>query len=308
MVIQLKRECNNNAHLILCNVELSFYFCAWLTGEMGEMDWFRMEFPKAEVLILNFSSREYFLPPFIENMEKLRALIVINHSTSNATLSNFSVCSNLDNLRSLWLEKVSIFQLPEFTIPLKEMRKISFVLCKINNSLDQSVVDLPQMFPCLSELTIDHCDDLFKLPPSICRMLSLKSLSITNCHSLQELPADIGKMKCLQIFRLYACPLLKTLPPGICEVVCLKYLNISQCVSLSSLPQGIGNLVRLEKIDMRECSQIWNLPKSVASLRSLRQVICDEEVSWEWKDVEKAMPGLHVQVPEKLFSLDWLHE
>ncbi|EXB38632.1 putative disease resistance protein [Morus notabilis] len=33
------------------------------TGEMKEMDWFQMEFPKAEVLILNFSLEEYFLPP-----------------------------------------------------------------------------------------------------------------------------------------------------------------------------------------------------------------------------------------------------
>lgn len=268
-----------------------------------------MEFPKAEVLILNFSStEEYFLPPFIENMEKLRALIVINYSTSNAALGNFSVCSNLTNLRSLWLEKVSISQLPKSSIPLKKMQKISFVLCKINNSLDQSVVDLPKTLPCLTELTFDHCDDLMKLPPSICGLQSLKNLSVTNCHSLQELPADIGKMKSLQILRLYACPHLRTLPARICELVCLKYLNISQCVSLSCLPQGIGNLIRLEKIDMRECSQIWSLPKSVNSLKSLGQVICEEDVSWAWKDLEKTLPNLHVQVPAKCFSLDWLHE
>ncbi|GAV77715.1 NB-ARC domain-containing protein/RPW8 domain-containing protein [Cephalotus follicularis] len=69
------------------------------TGEMKEMDWFRMEFPKAEVLILNFSSNEYFLPPFIDNMPKLRALIVINYGTSIATLRNCSFFSNLANLR-----------------------------------------------------------------------------------------------------------------------------------------------------------------------------------------------------------------
>ncbi|KAH7567361.1 hypothetical protein ACOSP7_010789 [Xanthoceras sorbifolium] len=277
-------------------------------GEMKEMDWYRMEFPKAEVLILNFSSKEFFLPPFIENMPKLRALVVINYSTSNATLQNFSVCSNLTNLRSLWLERVSISQLPELTVPLKKLRKISLVLCKINSSLDQPAMDLSQRFPCLLELTIDHCDDLFKLPPSICKMQSLKCLSITNCHNLDELPADIGKLRSLQILRLYACPHLRTLSPGICELVSLKYLNISQCVKLTCLPQGIGKLVRLEKIDMRECSQIWDLPKSIASLQSLRHVICDEEVSWSWKDMEKAMSDVHVEVPEKSFSLDWLLE
>ncbi|KAK1554935.1 hypothetical protein Q3G72_019389 [Acer saccharum] len=277
-------------------------------GEMLEMDWFRMEFPKAEVLILNFSSKEFFLPPFIENMPKLRALIVINYGTSNATLHNFSVCSNLTNLRSIWLERVSISRLPELTVPLKKLRKLSLVLCNINNSLDQPSVDLSQMFPCLQELTIDHCDDLIRLPPSICKMQSLKCLGITNCHGLLELPTDIGKLRCLQILRLYACPLLKTLPPGICELIGLKYLNISQCITLKCLPQGIGKLVRLEKIDMRECSLIWDLPKSVASLQSLRHVICDEDVYWSWKDMEKTMSDVHVEVPEKCYSIEWIHE
>ncbi|KAK3231479.1 hypothetical protein Dsin_003360 [Dipteronia sinensis] len=185
-------------------------------GEMREMDWFRMEFPKAEVLILNFSSEEFFLPPFIENMQNLKSLIVINYSTSNATLYNFSVCSNLANLRSLWFERVSISQLPELTVPLKKLRKLSLVLCTIKNRLDQPDVDLPQMFPCLLELIIDHCDDLIKLPLSICEINSLKCLSITNCHILHELPADIGQLRSLQIMRLYACPVLRTLPPGIC--------------------------------------------------------------------------------------------
>ncbi|KAK2660405.1 hypothetical protein Ddye_006938 [Dipteronia dyeriana] len=277
-------------------------------GEMREMDWFRMEFPKAEVLILNFSSKEFFLPPFIENMPKLRALIAINYSTSNATLQNFSVCSNLTNLRSLWLERVSISRLPELTVPMKKLRKISLVLCNINNSLDQPTMDLSQMFPCLLELTIDHCDDLIRLPPSLCKMQSLKCLGITNCHGLHELPADIGKLRSLQNLRLYACPLISTLPPGICELVGLEYLNISQCVGLDCLPQGFGKLVRLEKIDMRECTLISELPESVASLQSLRHVICDEDVSWLWKDMERSMSDVHVEVPEKCFSLDWLHE
>lgn len=273
---------------------------------MREMDWYRMDFPKAEVLILNFSANEYFLPPFIYDMPKLRALIVINYSTRNATLDNFSVFSGLANLRSLWLEKVSIAQLTESTIPLKNLSKISLILCKINNSLDQSVIDLPQIFPSLSELTIDHCDDLIKLPLSICRMHSLKSLSITNCHNLQEVPANLGNLKFLQILRLYACPTLKMLPSTICELVSLEYLDISQCINLKCLPEKMGRLSRLEKIDMRECSEIMKIPKSVECLESLRSVICDEEVSWLWKEVSQS--NLHVQVAEKQFSLDWLDE
>ncbi|XP_068313367.1 putative disease resistance protein At5g47280 [Pyrus communis] len=271
------------------------------TGEMKEMDWFQMEFPKCEVLILNFSSKdEYLLPPFIENMSKLRALIIMNYSTSNCILNGFSVFSNLTNLRSLWLEKVFVPRLS--TIPLKNLRKIYIILCKISNSLDQSA------FPRLTELTIDHCDDLFQLPPCICAMPSLENLSVTNCHSLYQLPADLGRLQSLQILRLYACPALQTLPASICELLRLKYIDISQCVNLRCLPMDIGKLASLKKIDMRECSQISNLPKSAATLQSLRRVACDEDISWIWRDAEKALPELHVQVVEKHFDLDWLDE
>lgn len=271
------------------------------TGEMAEMDWLDMQFPKAEVLILNFASNQYLLPPFIRNMPKLKAFILINYSASNATVRGFSVLSNLGNLRSLWLEKVSVPQLSS-AFPSKKLRKISLILCKINNSLDQSA------FPRLLELTIDHCEDLFVLPCSICDMHLLKNLSITNCHNLWQLPADLSKLKCLQILRLYACPSLRKLPPDICELPCLKYLNISQCVDLRGLPTNIGKLANLEKIDMRECSQIRNLPKSAVALKSLGRVVCDEEISWFWRQVQKALPELHVQVAEQRFDLDWLDE
>lgn len=278
------------------------------TGEMGEMDWCRMDFPKAEVLILNFSSGEYFLPPFIDNMPRLRALILINYGTSSTILQNLSAFSNLSNLSSLWLEKISVPHLPPNTIPLQNLRKMSLVLCNISNSLDQSVIDLPHLFPRLQEFTMDHCINLFELPPSICRMHSLRSLSITNCDSLLQLPSDVGKLSCLEILRVYACPNLKRLPPGIGQLVRLKYLDISQCVNLGCLPEGLGACKSLEKIDMRECPHIKHLPRTVVSLQSLQRVICDQEVSWVWKDSEKAMPGLCVQVAEESFNLDWLNE
>lgn len=276
------------------------------TGEMKVMDWFPMEFPKAEVLILNFSSSEYFLPPFISNMPRLRALILINNSTSHAVLLNLSVFANMPNLRSLWFEKISVPQLPKSTLPMGRLRKISLVLCKFDTDFDQSVVDLPWIFPHLSELTIDHCIDLEKLPPNICWLCSLVSLSITNCHSLKELPSDLGMLGSLQILRVYACPNLKTLPPGICQLARLKYLDISQCVNLVFLPENFGRLMRLEKVDMRECSYIRTLPESAVSLQSLRHVICDEDISWRWKELESALPGLRVQVAEECFDLDWL--
>lgn len=278
------------------------------TGEKKEHDWFTMDFPKAEVLILNFSANEYFLPPFINNMPKLKALIVINYSSSNTVLHNVSVFCNLPNLRSIWFEKISVPQLHKTTIPLKHLKKISLILCSINSSLEPSVIDMPYIFPQLSELSMDHCVDLFNLPSSICMVQSLKRLSISNCHCLNELPSDLGKLSFLEILRVYACPALKSLPSSISELQRLKYIDISQCVNLRHLPEGIGGLISLEKLDMRECSQIRVLPNSVSLLKSLRLVICDEEVFWMWKEVEKATTNLHVQVAEECFDLDWLSD
>ncbi|XP_031122316.1 probable disease resistance protein At4g33300 [Ipomoea triloba] len=278
------------------------------TDEMKEMDWFQMDCPKAEVLILNFSSSEYFLPPFICSMPKLRALILINYSTSNAVLYNLSVFNDLTYLRSLWFEKISVPHLSNSTRPLIYLRKISLILCSINNSLDQSVVDLPRLFPRLSELTMDHCINFNELPTGICKMRSLKTLSVTNCDSLHELTGELGELSFLQILRIYACPNVKSLPPSIGDLVSLKYLDISQCVSLKTLPETIDGCRRLEKIDMRECPVIKSLPASVKYLESLRRVICDEEVSFHWKEVEEAVSGLCVQVAEECFTLDWLSE
>ncbi|TVU49409.1 hypothetical protein EJB05_00717, partial [Eragrostis curvula] len=276
------------------------------TGEMKESDWTQMSFPKAEVLVLNFASNVYYLPPFIATMQNLKALVLINYGTSSATLDNLSAFTTLSDLRSLWLEKITLPPLPKTTIPLKNLRKISLVLCELNDSLRGSTMDLSMTFPRLSNLTIDHCIDLKELPSSICEINSLESISISNCHDLTELPYELGKLHCLSILRVYACPALWRLPPSVCSLKRLKYLDISQCINLTDLPEELGHLTSLEKIDMRECSRLRSLPRSSSSLKSLGHVVCDEETALLWREAEQVIPDLRVQVAEECYNLDWL--
>lgn len=265
-----------------------------------------MHFPNAEVLMLYFSSCTYFLPQFIETMPRLKSLVLINYGTSSAVLHNLPVFASLDNLRGLWLEKITIPPLCKTTVPLVNLRKLSLVLCKVSKSLNSSATNLPLLFPQLSDLTIDHCIDLSKLPSTVCGFQSLESLSITNCHDLNELPPELGRLNSLQILRLYGCPSLKKLPQAICGLKRLKYLDISQCMNLRSLPEGMDQMISLEKLDMRECWQIKTLPMSIMLLRSLAHVICDEGIAFLWKEAEKAIPELWIQVAEESFTLDWL--
>ncbi|CAA0264477.1 unnamed protein product [Arabidopsis thaliana] len=276
------------------------------TGEMDEMNWFDMDLPKAEVLILNFSSDNYVLPPFIGKMSRLRVLVIINNGMSPARLHGFSIFANLAKLRSLWLKRVHVPELTSCTIPLKNLHKMHLIFCKVKNSFVQTSFDISKIFPSLSDLTIDHCDDLLELK-SIFGITSLNSLSITNCPRILELPKNLSNVQSLERLRLYACPELISLPVEVCELPCLKYVDISQCVSLVSLPEKFGKLGSLEKIDMRECS-LLGLPSSVAALVSLRHVICDEETSSMWEMVKKVVPELCIEVAKKCFTVDWLDD
>ncbi|XP_020592691.1 probable disease resistance protein At4g33300 isoform X2 [Phalaenopsis equestris] len=279
------------------------------TGEMRESDWPPIKCPKAEVLMINLAAEAYFLPPFVNTMPNLKSLILINYGSSSVVLGNIFTFTSLNNLQSLWFEKITVPPLPRTTIPLQNLRKISLVLCDLRNILKKdSKTDLRTIFPNLSHVSIDHSMDLPELPSTICDMRSLENMSISNCHDLQELPAEIGRLESLQILRVYACPALKKLPESICRLKNLKYLDISQCVNLKDLPDEFGNLSGLEKIDMRECLQLRKIPRSFVLRNSSLHVVCDEDMALLWKERGRELPELKVQVVEECFNLDWLVE
>ncbi|KAI4389911.1 hypothetical protein MLD38_002078 [Melastoma candidum] len=168
-------------------------------------------FPKAEVLIINFSAEDYFLPSFVDDMPNLRALIVINHGITTAVLLNFSIFGSLTNLQSLWFEKICVSQLTDTKTPLRNMRKMCLVLCKINNCLGQSMSDLPQSFSCYAD-----CSGLFELPSGICGLFEL-----VICGNSQ--PTWIG-YPAWKYSGFKACPNLKSLPLSVCELSSLKYI------------------------------------------------------------------------------------
>ncbi|XP_042494856.1 putative disease resistance protein At5g47280 isoform X2 [Macadamia integrifolia] len=274
------------------------------TGEMFVGSWYDLQLPEVEVLILNFSTSNYALPPFMEKMRKLKALIVVNRGRTRAKLSNLIRLSELVNVKRIRLEKVLIPSLHEFTMPLMNLQKISLFMCDLDQALMKCTINGSYVLPNLVEINIDYCHGLVELPPWICDLVNLQTLSITNCDNLSALTERIGLITDLDLLRLHACTGLHTLPDSIKRLQKLRFLDISDCCNLKMLPDGMGELHCLKKLDMRGCIELSELPPSAMNLFQLKEVICDDvDGASLWEPLSSS---LKITVLERDNNLEWL--
>ncbi|KAL6312763.1 hypothetical protein AAG906_020559 [Vitis piasezkii] len=187
-------------------------YIGYSVDEMFSSSWCSMQLPEAEALILNFNQTEkkYELPEFMKQMDELKVLVVTNYGFCTAELTNFSVLGSLSNLKRIRLEKVSIPTLCKTSIELKNLEKLSLVMChKIGLAFASSTIQIPEMLPNLREINIDYCNDLVELPEGFCDLIQLNKLSISNCHKLSSLPEGIGKLTNLEVLRVSSCTLVR---------------------------------------------------------------------------------------------------
>ncbi|KAM7250581.1 hypothetical protein ACFE04_022464 [Oxalis oulophora] len=277
------------------------------TGEYFSSTWCDMQPPEVETLILNFRSKKYDLPEFIEKMKNLKVVIITNYGFFNANLGRFSLLNSSSNLKRLRLENVSIPSLDIPTLPLMNLRKLSLVMCNNVHALCNGSITLSVMMPNLEEISIDYSNDLEKLPKGICDILSLKKLSITNCHKLSALPIDIAKLENLEILRLSSCSGLSELPNSITRLPKLSFLDISDCL-ISNLPSEFGQLQSLRTFSMRGCLSLnmCNLPVSIMNMNQLEEVRCDEEAADLFTDLRLYLEKLKVVVLKEELNLNRL--
>ena len=76
--------------------------------ELFSSSWCNIQAPNVEVPVLNFQSKNYGLPEFVEKMDKLKAVTITNYGFFHAELINFQLLKSLSNLKRIRLEKVSI--------------------------------------------------------------------------------------------------------------------------------------------------------------------------------------------------------
>lgn len=278
-----------------------------IADETFASTWYNMQLPSTEVLILNFRSRNYSLPQFIETMSKLKVVIIANYGFCPVELNNFHLLSYLSDLKRIRLEHVSIPSLTISLLQLKNLHKISLMMCQIGKAFSSCTIEIPNILPNLTELEIDYCDDLVEFPISFCNLLRLRKLSITCCNELIALPDGFGRLENLEVVRIHSCTRLEELPESICGLHNLSFLDISDCVGMSRLPECIGALRSLKVLHMRGCWGLQDLPTSVEDLRELKDVICDEEISYLWKYYGNQLTNLKVNVIKEDVNLDWLH-
>ncbi|XP_050291610.1 probable disease resistance protein At5g66900 [Quercus robur] len=277
------------------------------TDELFSSSWCNIQGSEVEVLVLNFHTKNYTLPEFVEKMDKLKVLIVNNYGFFHSKISNFQLLESLSNLKRIRLEKVSISSFCKTLVPLKSLKKISLCMCNIGKAFENCTIQVSDALPNLTEININYCNDLEELPIGLCDIVHLKKLSIANCHKLFALPEEIGKLVNLEVLRLRSCTDLSELPDSIRSLHKLRILDISDCLSIMKLPKHIGEMCSLKELNMKGCLSLrTQFPESIMDLEQLKLVVCDEERAKLWDPIKEFLPDLEVLVAEKDINLNWL--
>ncbi|OIS97841.1 PREDICTED: probable disease resistance protein At5g66900 [Nicotiana attenuata] len=277
------------------------------TDEDFVSDWYNVQFPKVEVLVLNFEAKTYNLPPFVEQMSQLKTLIVTNNYFFPTKLNNFQFCSLL-NLKRISLERISVTSIFTANLQLPNLRKISFIMCEIGEAFENYAANMSYMWPKLVEMNIEYCNDLVEVPAEICDLVDLKKLSICYCHELVALPEELGKLTNLEVLRLHSCTKLSELPKSVVKLNRLGFLDVYDCVELDFLPTEMDQLCSLRTICMGSRLGFTELPDSVLRLVKLEDVVCDEETASLWEYYKEHLRNLRITVIKEDINLNLLHK
>ncbi|XP_060191680.1 probable disease resistance protein At5g66900 [Lycium barbarum] len=278
-----------------------------ITDKDFSSEWYDVQCPKVEVLVLNFETSTYNLPPFVVQMSELKTLIMTNNGFFPAKLNNFQLCSLL-NLKRINLERISVTSIFTSNLQLPNLRKISLIMCEIGEAFENSAANMPYMWPKLVEMNIEYCNDLVEVPAEICDLVDLKRLSICYCPELVALPEELGRLTNLEVLRLHSCTKLAELPKSIVKLSRLGFLDVYDCVDMDCLPMEMDQLCSLRTVCMGSRLGFTELPNSVLKLVQLEDVVCDEETASLWEYFKEYLRNLRITVIKEDINLNLLHK
>ncbi|XP_044511488.1 putative disease resistance protein RGA4 [Mangifera indica] len=123
----------------------------------------------------------------------------------------------------------------------------------------------------LMSVTISSCPKLHALPPSLGKLINLKSLTIRWSKELTSLP-ELQNLTSLDSLEIIECDSLATLPEDIQTLSSLRTLSIENCNSLTSLPHNLQFLTSLEHLTIMYCPKLTSLPEDLQHLFSLKSL------------------------------------
>ncbi|XP_055959955.1 disease resistance protein RPV1-like [Mercurialis annua] len=191
-----------------------------------------------EVLKLGGCSSLVEIPPSIKYLTKLIDLDLSRCSS----LCSLPSCLHLESLKRLDLS---------FCPNIRMLPNIACYEC--HSGLERAPVSYQ-----LSSLRLVACFKLESLPDGICNLKYLTDLSIEYCENLYRLPENFGNLESLMILRADKSG-LKELPDSICHLKSIEWLHFTACKNLVRLPLGLLNLESLWGLKVKDCTSLKTL-------------------------------------------------
>nr|POE76890.1 putative disease resistance protein [Quercus suber] len=144
------------------------------TDESFLGSWCNIQAPKVEVLVLNFQTKNYTLPEFVEKANELKG----SYALPNLKEINIDYCNDL-------------VELPVGLCDIVHLKKLYITNCHKLSTLPKGIGKLVN----LEVLRIRSCIDLSELPESIRSLHKLSILDISDCLNISKLPKYIERAK-----------------------------------------------------------------------------------------------------------------
>ncbi|XP_030443602.2 disease resistance protein L6-like isoform X2 [Syzygium oleosum] len=119
----------------------------------------------------------------------------------------------------------------------------------------------------LTDLSVESCHKLRKLPEQIGELRSLRHLSLRSCHCLIELPDSVSKLESLTKLDVSFTRITR-LPDSIGRLPSLSSVYVSATL-IEELPSTMSEFRQLQTLDLVGCHGIQELPMLPKSLTTL---------------------------------------
>ncbi|XVF36518.1 hypothetical protein REPUB_Repub19eG0064900 [Reevesia pubescens] len=186
---------------------------------------------------------------------------------------NEMVLRSASNLTSLKILVIDDFK--EQLVFLENLLKNNALLTCLEMSSCPKLQSIPPSLGKLiklKSLAIRWCEELHSLPQGLQNLTSMESLEIIECHSLISLPENIQGLRSLRSLSIENCSKLVSLPVELQFLTALEHLTIMYCPNLASLPDSFQDLSTLKSLSILNCPELKSLPEGVQYVTSMQNL------------------------------------